>query len=1192
MVDQFLDSARSKLNTGINLIEASAGTGKTYAIGMLVLRAITELEIPIDRILVVTFTKAATEELRGRIRQRLAQARDLLDGGATADATILSWLETVQDRERAKKLLQLGLYDIDRAGIFTIHSFCQRMLTEQALESGQLFDVELLADIDRIREQVVQDFWRNQVYPLSPRVCGVLTDHYQTPGQLYKSVFGVASGYDCLEPQLMPLADIITRFETSYDDLGRWWAAHADTLRPFFENALADGKFKKKLQEGFDEWWQRAELFFGGQSSVLPNSLNWLTVDGLKGELNSRKVKKNVQDAFLADWPLPVSNLPHDFDQAATELLLSFRSELIKTLESELRTRLQELGYMSFDDLIRRLDEALDQADDLLSDKLGERFKMALIDEFQDTDSAQWRIFSRLFGDDQHYLYLIGDPKQAIYRFRGADIYSYFKARNEAGDQLTLQRNYRSHPQLVEEVNRLFSARTRPFDFDETQMPFYPVEPAKTADDGTLLLAGEPLGVMHYCQLAEMESAKDGRWASGKAAQKFQQYVIYETCRLLHHEQPAKVRKVLDGKVDERKLQARDIAVLVRTNRQANEYLQAFARVGVPAIVTSKTGVFETTEARELHSLLQGLVVPGDSYRLKAAMTISWFSHTGNELQRIWESETEYDNWFNRFLEYYQLWQDKGFLSMMNRLLSAEDVYVNLAQESLAERRIANIMHLIELVQEAETEEKLGPDQTLLWLQARVAGDQRDEDRELRLESDEQAVRIVTMHSAKGLQYPVVFCPVLWYRSGMIKMQKELLSCHDEDHRLVVDIGSDNFEMHRERALAEELAEDLRLLYVALTRAELRCYTMWADVKSYGKVMQSFESALGYLLFAKRSCSSTVQQELFADLAANPGVEHSILAWDTELQAEYSPEPVAAEPLKARVAGGRLFKTDYQMSSYSAMAALSEQEDHGSETSLELIDLESQEPILHRGLPAGANFGNLIHDSLELIPFAELAIRDKFPEYKPEIERLSGKYGVDVQAERVQELLASVVKTPLRAESLAGNDDSFSLADLDESRCMKEMPFYFHMKNLDTTRLNTLLAHEPAVVPLTPRQMQGYLTGFVDLVCEYRGRFYVLDYKTNFLGELSEEYQGQQLTEAMAHHNYGLQYWIYSLVLHRFLDNMLGGYSYEQHFGGVMYLFVRGMNPSFPASGVYSDMPDYEILRQLDLAIGGRDEIC
>lgn len=461
-----------------------------------------------------------------------------------------------------------------------------------------------------------------------------------------------------------------------------------------------------------------------------------------------------------------------------------------------------------------------------------------------------------------------------------------------------------------------------------------------------------------------------------------------------------------------------------------------------------------------------------------------------------------------------------------------------------------------------------------------IAGKTGAEDRELRLESDEQAVRIVTMHGAKGLQYPVVFCPYLWYRSGGINQEKHVISCHDDDNNLIVDLGSPQFDERRKKAQEEELAEDLRLLYVAMTRAELRCYTMWADIKNSGRISSSFDSALGYLVFPDGDESYEQQFNTLLSIAGNPGVKHRVIECNEEFSPVYSPSVEASAELTALVAGERPLYTDYQMSSYSAMASLSEHEDHGTDVIMDDDHLEVSAEICHPGLPAGANFGNFIHDALELLSFSSLGTRTA--NYH-EIAKLSIRYGIEADEKSIGEFLATIVNTPLIDE-----EDSFSLAELDERYILSEMPFYFHMSRLETSKINEILRDEPTVVPLSYKLMQGYLTGFVDLFCEYAGRYYIIDYKTNFLGDSQNNYCGDRLVQAMASHNYGLQYWIYTLVLHRHLQNVLPDYRYEDHFGGVMYLFVRGMVSAIPGSGVFYTLPSVELLKRLDSAVGGK----
>lgn len=1175
---RIFDSARGELIKGITLVEASAGTGKTYAITMLVLRAVVELHVPIDKILIVTFTKAATEELRLRIRNRLVEARNLLAGKlaetAATDPTLSSWAESISDRPQALSLLQLALADIDRAGVFTIHGFCQRMLVEQALESGQLFDVELLTDIEHIRLQIAEDFWRSRIYRLAPLPCGLVLRDFPTPEQLLASV-SEAKRENCrIEPQIGSLEEILSQLDAVMARLSTWWQACGDELKDLFDKSLGQSHFKKAFSDEFDLWFAELAFFFSGATATLPDKIGLLNRQRLAEELNGHKIKGEEKKlSYLATWPLPEGEV-EALLAAVSDLLLTLRVELAEKLRAEVMSRLERRGNIGFDDLITRLSRALLGDRGLALKRLvGARYAVALIDEFQDTDGVQWHIFSSLFGGGEHALYLIGDPKQAIYKFRGADIHSYFLARQSATQLLTLEKNYRSHPFLVGEVNRLLTSRPKPFYFPAEILDYRPVLAAKSENDADLLRAGVSLAGMVYCTLAENEDDSNGRWSSGKAAERFLSYVVAEIGRLLDPTSPVTLRTD-----QERPLAPHDIAVLVRSHRQAEAYRQAMAEAGIPAVVASRASVFHTDECRHLLLLLQAIANSGDMVKLQTALTIPWFGFTGNDLYELQRDEERLNQLHSRFLDYHQRWREQGFLAMMSRLLVAEEVLVTLAGGKLAERAIANINHLLELVQEEESSENLGISQVVQWLLKMTTDDSATDDTELLLESDEEAVRIVTMHGAKGLEYPVVFCPFLWYRSDRLSSEKHQISGHDDDNHLVVDLGSPQFLERRTRAVGEQMAEDLRLLYVAITRAKIRCYVMWADVKPHIPVADSFQSALGYLLFPAGALPYQGQQvQLQGVVQQNPVQLITISEHDTPAIPTLAETPRQLHPL---IASGRSMHTDWQMSSYSAMAMLSEYEQEA-----EVAASRAGRLVPVPGLPMGASFGNVIHDLLEELSFAIIARGEQ--DNTLLLRQKCLRYGVGAEPEGIGRLLQQVVTTPLLPGS---STDNFSLAMVDERRCLKEMGFYFHLGLLATERINAILAGEPTVVPLAHRTMRGYLTGFIDLVCKFGGKYYILDYKTNFLGDVLADYQADKLVAAMQSHNYGLQFWIYTLVLHRHLQNLLPEYRYHDHFGGVMYLFVRGMAPDIPGSGVFSTLPDYEKVLALDRAIGGRED--
>lgn len=1159
------DPTRTALLEGVNLIEASAGTGKTYAIAMLVLRFVVEQGISIDKLLVVTFTKAATEELKDRIRSRLADAKRALAGDSQQiDDNILEWLESLEiEPERVKQRVELALMDIDQAGIFTIHGFCQRVLREHALESGQLFDAELTGDLALIKQACADDFWRKQIYTRTVWEAAVLTAEFKTPDALLASVDFIAA-HVSVYPACESLDDALKELQQEVDSAKAELDTCVDALRKHFP----EQKFKDSYIDRFEQDYESLKDWLQGHTTQVPDSdaFALLTQSGLMDALHGNKFRANKTHSaeqrkadYLAE--LAINTAPFDaLAVAVKKIPLVLRRTLLECLRVDLDQRLQQMNVMSFDDLISRLSDALKSENGaLLSAELRQRFAVALIDEFQDTDDVQWFIFSTVFAAAGQYLYLIGDPKQAIYKFRGADIYSYLDAQKQAEHQFTLGKNWRSHPQLVDAVNALFK-REQAFLLDD--LTFNPVEPAHSADDGALYLGNETIAPMMLWQLPESDS-KTGFWTAGKAAEEIRMAVVNEVVALLVNDyrlQPAGTA-----------LQPRDIAILVRTNTQARDYQSALRAAGVPSVLNNTESVFASQEAVDLYALLQAVASPGDSGLLKQALTLSWFALDGQALYQLINDETALDARMLRFLSYYQDWQKSGLMAMMQHLLAQEKIRPNISKNTMAERQLTNLHHLIELVQQAAVDEHLGINKTLDWLRTAIAKAGDSEDQQLRLESDDDAVKIITMHRAKGLEYPIVFCPCLWQRSDRLKSEKQLIKCHD-DGRMIVDLGSDDFERHRAQALTEELAEDLRVFYVAVTRAKYRCYIAWADARSEKSVN---ESAMAWLLDFADADFSRQQATLQAFKAQDQSAfAYKLLDVPGGIERRYQKAEVQLDLLaKKRL---RSLYTDWQMSSYTALSALSLQdtpelpEDKAREQIEKLtIDLRPIE------LPRGAHTGNVVHDLLENNAFNDLAMRKAISVGR---DKACQRYGLKLErAEILDELLQAVVTTPL------SSDNDFCLMNLPENRCLKEMPFYLSMQSLNANAINRILADTPAYQSLTARQMCGYLTGFIDLICEYKGLYYVMDYKTNSL----PDYTSDALTHAMREHNYGLQYWIYTVVLHLYLQNRLPDYDYETHFGGVYYLFVRGMQPDKPMSGVYRDRPELDKVEALAALFGG-----
>ncbi len=1174
------DPVNTPLNKGISLIEASAGTGKTYTIAMLVLRLVVEADIPIDKILVVTFTKAATEELKDRIRSRLADAKRLLAGiRDIRDNTIETWLEQSNvPPDTIKQRLDLALIDIDQAGILTIHGFCQRVLKEHALSSGQLFDAELTEDLAIIKQTCADDFWRRNIQNRPSWEASVLTKDFVTPGQLLESIAFIAEnaiiypGHKKLDDVLLELKQAAAAANASLMDCRQKAGAY-----------FGGQQFKAGYQEKFASKIDLLSSWLNGDTLQFPDpeALSLLTYEGLLEGLNGTQFKSNKTQTseqrkigFIAE--MAVDTRPFDILVAKSqEITAMLRRNLAETIRSELDAQLEQLNAWSFDNLIAHLAKALQsEHSQFLSGELRQRFKAALIDEFQDTDTSQWRIFSGIFAVNSHYLFLVGDPKQAIYKFRGADIYSYLEAQSQAHYRYTLDRNWRSHPQLVAAVNRLFQRE------DVFRLPgivFHATQPALSGQDGALIRQNINCAPMMLWQLPE-SGGKTGYWQPNRndAAQIIRLAVVNEIVELLSGSYTLQFQPEQEN----RTLLPQDIAILVRTNQQAKDYHEALRQASVPSVLNNTESVFTSEEAAHLHTLLQAVAHPGAIRLLGQALALSWFGHNGQTLHKLLDNESEIDAVQSRFLGYYQLWRQHGVMTMMQSLFKQEAIARTLSKSTLAERRLTNLQHILELLQQAVIDGHLGVHKTLNWLKSAitkaVSQPASNDSQQLRLESDADAVRLITMHRAKGLEYPIVFCPYLWQSNRRGNSKKPLVQCHlpDDDttqtSRLIADLGSEYYDRHHEQARFEEQAEEIRLAYVALTRAKYRCYAAWADVRTEDKPNGS---ALAWLFDFSGQDFSGQQNVLQKLQAENPNAfAYRLLEATGGIDACYQqPDSFINLAAKKRL---RPLYTGWRMASYTALSALSLAD------SPELPEDKADEVYTHAegltvSLPVGAQTGNVVHELLENVAFADLAHTADISDLR---DRLCLRYGLKLeQPGMIDDLLHKTVTTPLSAK-----DNRFCLMNIPDNRCLKEMPFYLSMPLFNTRKLNETLSNQPAFQALTHKQLHGYLTGFIDLICEYEERFYVIDYKTNNL----PDYTNAALLQAMREHNYGLQYWIYSVVLHRYLQQRLPGYRFKDHFGGVRYLFVRGMTPGIPMSGVFEDNPDLSVIEALSSLFG------
>ncbi|MEN5303794.1 exodeoxyribonuclease V subunit beta [Pseudomonas sp. TWI628] len=1194
---------------GSQLIEASAGTGKTFTISALYLRLILGhggeqgfgRELLPPQILVVTFTDAATKELRERIRARLAEAARFFRGELEGGDPLLHQLRDDYAEEywpRCANRLEVAVQWMDEAAVSTIHGWCQRMLREHAFDSGSLFTQSLETDHSDLLGQVMRDYWRRFCYGMHGEALNWVRSHWVSPDALLpriRPLFGrVRAQQDEAEPQALIDGALQQRVE-QLRQLKAPWAKWAHELQQICRDAVAakqaDGR---KLQARFFEpWFEKLRTWVGDEQEVeldLGTGFTRLTPAGMA-------------EAWKAGDPPDhpglhaMQNLPQQLQALVSpeaRLLEHAAAWVAARFEVEKRRRAE----MGFDDMLLRLQQALGtESGERLAALIREQFPVALIDEFQDTDPVQYGIFESIYriseNNPETGLFMIGDPKQAIYAFRGADIYTYLSARRATAGRLhSLDTNYRSSQAMVAAVNQVFlQAEARELgkgaflfrEADDNPLPF--VEVRAKGRSERLLIDGEACAALQCWQLESEEPVSSTLYRQQLAASCASHIVS-----VLNGGQRG-VTGFSDDQGGLRPCQPSDIAILVRDGHEAQRVRSELAARDVRSVYLSdKDSVFAAQEAHDLLAWLKACAEPDSERLLKAALASLTLELSLAELDQLNQDERVWEGWVMRFRRYREIWQRQGVLPMLRHLLHDFELPRMLIGRTDGERVLTNLLHLAELLQQAAGE--LDGEQALIrHLAEHLANSgQAGEEQILRLESDEQLVKVVTIHKSKGLEYPLVYLPFIC-TSKPVDGSRLPLSWHDSLGNAQLTLTPDAAQI----ALADEerLAEDLRLLYVALTRAQHACWLGVADLKRGNqKSSQLHRSALGYLLGGGQALPGsehlkTWLQHLLAgcETIACPALPQAGDERYRASQAEHQLLP-ARKPRRAAA-------EHWWIASYSALRVGEQTLGADSSQAQQLLDDEVADTQLIREVPAeggdihrfprGPNPGTFLHGLLEWAGregFAEVAGNPKL------IERTVGQRcnrrdwagWIPTLSQWLQRLLN---------EPMPAGPSQLKLAQLQHYQI--EMEFWFASHNVDAEQLDRLVArhtHPGAARPAAqPTVLNGMFKGFIDLAYELDGRYYVADYKSNWLGPDIQAYDTQAMEKAILEHRYDLQYVLYLLALHRQLRARLPDYDYDRHVGGALFIFLRGASSS--GHGVYFAKPPRELIDALDALFRG-----
>lgn len=1222
--------------TGDHLIEASAGTGKTFTIAFLYVRLVLGHSgvpggplgqgLTPAEILVVTFTEAATKELRDRIRLRLTEAAARFDPDLNAgadsdpeDPDLLIRLRADIPREQwsgCQRRLLLAAESMDEAAISTIHGWCHRMLNEHAFDSGSLFRQTLKTDELELLDEVVRDYWRTCYYPLQGEAMDEVLALWPYPQRLRQDVRGLLSLTDAL-PAPAGVAGLAPA------DAVEWLINHvfeqrrqqAEALRslpwaqwqPEVLALLAELKTDRGLNgnslRAMRTAWD-ALLVWAAGDELLPEKLG--------GAGFSNQTPNGLADKLSGDEPAPAHPA---FD--AIEALLAFSANLpaprkallshaVHWIAARVQRQQQLRAEMGFNDLLTRLDQALQQPEQgpRLAERIRSQFPVALIDEFQDTDPVQYRTFQAVYrlGENRSDsgILLIGDPKQAIYGFRGADIYTYLKAREAVADRLyTLGTNFRSATAMVEAVNHLFLRADQQRsqgaflfrDRGSNRLPFFRVQ-AKGRSE-TWQVEGQPqpaLTVWWHTGDPDKTSVgvTDSRTRLAEAC-------ASEIVRLLMLAREGRAGFASDQGLTP--LKPGDIAVLVNRASEATAVRAALARRRVRSVYLSdRSSVLSSAVTGDLLHWLRACAEPRQLPLLRAALGTPLLALPFEELDRLLRDELALEARIETFLGYQAIWQGQGVLPMLRRFLMDHQVPELLLQQADGERLLTDILHLAELLQQAS--QQLDGEQALIhhfteWLSH---DGEEDEHLHMRLESDADLVQVVTVHKSKGLEYPLVFLP---YATAFRDQDRKapFIKTHDEQGNLQVWLEPDDDTLAR--ADQERLGEEIRKLYVALTRAR---YATWVGA---GAIPKWDRSGLGYLLGSDPD--GQIHRPVEALLSAWAGQEGALQAVPVPEPTEdlYLPLP-APEPGQA-LRPLRPAREHWWIASYSAIAYRSwqpqvdfadEAETPGQETLREeqavagasipvAAEPAGQDVVQHHQFPSGPGPGTFLHDLLEWC--ARQGFGRVLAEPQPLralLERRCLLRRWEPWQQTLERWLLGLLRLPL---ALPGATTTCSLGELEQVK--PELEFWFESHQVDIEHLDRLVCaglhpgqSRPAAAPAV---FNGMLKGYIDLVFEAGGRYYLLDYKSNLLGPDDSHYTEDAMTRKVLENRYDLQLVLYTLALHRLLKVRLPDYDYDRHLGGAVYLFLRGFEA--PGGGIYQQRPSRTLIETLDRLFAGAE---
>ncbi len=1142
---------------GISLIEAGAGTGKTYSITNIYIRLLLEKNYDSGEIAVVTFTVAAADELRERISNKLRELLTSLESGAENIPDEFSSLVNNSNIDESKIKIELALRSLDEAPIFTIHKFINKITKENAFESRSSFDAEISDDKTEILSSIIIDFIRSKINSYN-RYIQKMINWSEYNKELISFIKSVSD-----KPYLLNeiKCDDISENEI-FDGLDEL-ANSAEVFKNYFsgnENnrLLFKGFAHAASKVNFDEMLELASNIISDKYSIFEKAekfekhFKWAYTQTFEKRFGEYKplsediltVQKAIMHLFDAENAAAIAK--KCFKSAFALEALEYYHKAVHKIKNQKQ-------ILFYDDIINSVYSVVkENADSELKKNVSRKYSIALIDEFQDTDETQCVIFGNLFNN----LIYIGDPKQSIYRFRGADIYSYIEVSKKSTNRYNLQINWRSEEKLLSAVNAFFSCSDP---FRNKDIDFVPAEPCMKIGKMTVDDSNDVMNIrfQSYSNQSELNVYED---------------ITREIVSLL--ELSSKDKAVIPEENSARPLRASDIAILVYKNNEADEMRNYLSKKGIPSAIRSGKSVFDSYEFTEFVQILSAMENPESMKKIKTALSVRFMGFTPAMIELL--SDDDMSIHAERFALYGRTASLKGLLEAYRMLIKDYSAVSNISVSPDAQRIITNMDHIAELLDERKRKK----DYSLSELASEVSEslDESSEKYELRIERDDDAVQIMTVHKSKGLEFPVVFIASEFMR----KMRDKELGfvCRiNGKNSLVMNDGSEHYNKIINTEYKDEiLSENLRLFYVALTRAKFRIYLYHAEKKTTKQSEKNKFSALNHILsshdpsFEERETSDVLNE--FAQKNGFLFTDISSLA-DSQDHTIYQPD--SSVKLKARQFPDIAFR-NFKVASYSMIAEGKDiPYEHKTDDSQELYNQTGEKVFLHE-FPKGSEAGNCLHGVLEKL------IENKEPDVKV-IDSFLRMYGINYSYKKdVIRMIEEVKNAYFRSDDL-----KFSLADVKKENMISELDFHFSFDKFVSEKFEEIICEDAPGLhvrnTISEISITGFMKGFADMVFFHEGKYFILDWKSNYLGDYASDYSEEKLIQSMRSSKYAVQLYIYTFALYKLLKIRNKDFSYDD-FGGFFYVYLRGVSAG-SSNGIYYYRPSFDAVKKIEKELSG-----